>query len=379
MRIGFIYYQVFRHGGVERVIANIVNKLSENHEIFIICNQPLQQNQNYYSINLDRVNVIYREIFALKGNDNFLNKSTGFFGTIIFDKESKKNIINIVNELKLDCVVGCMMEFNLLLGSVKRYLKCRVIGWEHNSYDSYFKQNVKSKLKIKLKQYITKYFLSKLDDFVVLTNNDQKLFKENLLLSSVVIENPLSFYSNKKSDICEKQILIVGRLDIGKGTDFLPDIIEGVIKHNQDWKFRVVGDGALSTKFKQDIIERNLLDNVDIIKNSSSIHEEYISSSIYICTSRFESFGLAVLEAMHCGLPIITFNTSGPSELIENKNCGFIVENNDISSFIDAINILCKDELLRKKYSKNAIKRASDFELKKICTYWECILQNKER
>lgn len=377
MKVGFIYSQIFRHGGIQRVVATIVNQLSEKHEVFIICNEEIENSKNVYAINLNRVRVVHREIFSEENQGRLFNKYIRKLlglGSLFFDFNAKKNLSEIVNEFQLDCVVGCSMNYNLLLAMIKSKLQCKVIGWENNSFDSYFNQNVKINLKSKFKTWIISFFLSKLDHFIVLTKNDQKLYQEHLSLKSEVISNPLSFNSNKKSMVNEKQILIIGRLDCTKGTDFLPMIIENVIKFNPDWKFKVIGEGVLDERLKQEIEERNLSHNVEISGFTNSICEEYLSSAIYICTSRFESFGLTVLEAMHCGLPIVTFNTSGPSELIGGQDCGFIITQYEISSFAQAINTLCTDEQLRKQYSKNAIRRASDFEIEKICGLWEEVL-----
>ena len=74
MKVGFIYNQILRHGGIQRVVATIVNQLSEKHEVFIICNEEIENSKNVYAINLERVRVVHREIFSEENQGKLFNK-----------------------------------------------------------------------------------------------------------------------------------------------------------------------------------------------------------------------------------------------------------------------------------------------------------------
>ena len=101
----------------------------------------------------------------------------------------------------------------------------------------------------------------------------------------------------------------------------------------------------------------------------------YISSSIFLSTSRWEGFGLVVTEAMECGLPVVSFRTDGPSEIIQDGKNGFLIENYNIVSFADAVERLMMEENVRIEMSHNAILRAKDFHLQKILHEWEALIE----
>ena len=383
MKICFIYDSVFRHGGVQRVMSLIINEICKTNDVYIICNQEFDLSNNVYDINLEKVTVLYNDIFQYNPRNKVvllrnrivnllieIFKSNQYLSKIVskiyYRKKVKNDLINIINENEFDIVIGCMMHFNLLLGSIKCKLNSKVLGWEHNSYYSYFDKN----RQYSNKKYFCKSLLSQLDSLMVLTNNDKNLYYENLEIDSIVLPNPLSFKSKDKSKLKNKQILIVGRLEYNKGSDILLSIIEEFCEINDDWNVRVIGEGEMYDYFIEQIEYRKLTNRVSISKFTKNISDEYINSDIYICTSRYESFGLAVLESMQYGLPIVTFNTSGPNELIDNNFAGYVIDKYNINEFVKYLNLLCRDEELRKEKSRNAIIRSEEFSLDKVINKW---------
>lgn len=66
--------------------------------------------------------------------------------------------------------------------------------------------------------------------------------------------------------------------------------------------------------------------------------DKYLNSSFYVLSSRFEGFGLVLIEAMACGLPCIAFNyPNGLTDIIKNGENGFLVKNKDIEVLIQAM------------------------------------------
>ena len=83
-------------------------------------------------------------------------------------------------------------------------------------------------------------------------------------------------------------------------------------------------------------------------------------------TSEFESFGLSALEAMACEVPVISSNTGGLPELIQDNISGFLHDVGDIENMSRSAIELLSDEDMLKTFKKNALKRAHDFEISKI-------------
>ncbi|MGH4052364.1 MAG: glycosyltransferase [Clostridium sp.] len=99
-------------------------------------------------------------------------------------------------------------------------------------------------------------------------------------------------------------------------------------------------------------------------------------ASIYAMSSRLEGFGLVVTEALELGVPVVTFETTGPSEIIENGRCGIIVQNNNIEAFADARVILVDSYNKRLEYTINRIKRVKYFYGENVKAQWKNCFEN---
>src|SRR5699024_4738402 len=114
----------------------------------------------------------------------------------------------------------------------------------------------------------------------------------------------------------------------------------------------VAGDGADKDTFNQ-MIKENYLEDKIILKGSLKSEELvdlYKSGSIFISTSRWEGFGLVITEAMSFGLPIVSFNNSGPREILKNGQYGILVEQDNVEEFSRKVNELVQDRIIRKSF-----------------------------
>ena len=112
-------------------------------------------------------------------------------------------------------------------------------------------------------------------------------------------------------------------------------------------------------------------------KPTSQIYKAYQESSIYICSSRFEGFGMTLIEAMSCGLPCVSFDCPhGPRNIITNNVNGYLVEPGNVEALAERICYLIEHEELRKEMGKAARKRAEDFREEKIMQQWVDLFEN---
>lgn len=139
--------------------------------------------------------------------------------------------------------------------------------------------------------------------------------------------NPLTITTDKVSDCTAKKVIAVGRLDEQKGFDYLIDAWTIVNKKHPDWQLDIWGEGNLHEALQQQIIARGLSCKVKLCGRTDDITSKYLSSSIYVCSSRDEAFGLTIVEAEACGLPVVTFACpNAPAELVKEGETGFIVK-----------------------------------------------------
>ncbi len=210
--------------------------------------------------------------------------------------------------------------------------------------------------------------------FVFLSEREAALWK---LQNQTVIPNPLSFSTTIKSRLDHKKIIFVGRQSFLKGIDLLLDIWQVVNTNHPDWKLEIYGQQLSEFDTPKEIEKRGLTHSVMIYKPVTTISEKYVTSSILLMTSRIETFGLVLTEAMSCGLPCIAFDApTGPSSIIENNKNGFLIPCFDIELFTGKVNLLIDDASLRNQMGENAKESVEKFEVKKVMRQWELLFEN---
>ena len=217
--------------------------------------------------------------------------------------------------------------------------------------------------------------LKKLDRFVVLTDKDRELWTE--LDNVVTIPNPSPFMPSAVSPLTEKRVIAVARYSHEKGIDLLLEAWAQVEKRTKDWRLEVFGDGD-TTAFNA-LIDKLGIDRrrCQLNGRTADIEQEYLKSSIAVCSSRFEGFGMVIIEAMACGLAVVSFDCPwGPQSIIKNGEDGFLVENGNIEKMADALVRLIEDDNKRNTFAKNAIQNVKRFQIDRIAEQWRELFEN---
>ena len=197
--------------------------------------------------------------------------------------------------------------------------------------------------------------LKKLDRLVVLTEKNKDAWPE--LSNVVVIPDPLPIQSKTSADVHTKRVITIGRYAYQKGYDMLIRAWAEVEKRFPDWQLSIYGMGDP---------QRCLLNGA-----VSDVCQEYMNSSVFILSSRFEGFGLVLIEAMSCGLPVVSFDChTGPDEIISDGHDGFLVPANDIHALSKKLMTLMGDEELRRRFSENARLSSRKYDADKIASQW---------
>ena len=209
-----------------------------------------------------------------------------------------------------------------------------------------------------------------LDRFVVLTEAAVHEWPE--LTNVEMIPDPLSLNSVVRNFLDSKRIIAIGRYSYEKGYDLLLKIWSIVEKRFGDWQLDIFGMGDPTPYVK-------MMDDLSIDKkrcrlNSSvvNVEKEYSNSSILVQPSRTEGFGLAVIEAMACGLPVVSFDCeNGPRSIISDGEDGFLITPNDIDAFAEKLMLLMKDDGLRKQMGEKGCQKSERYSIDKIALQWK--------
>src|SRR5690606_925392 len=223
-------------------------------------------------------------------------------------------------------------------------------------------------------RFLTHFSLKRFDVFACLSQKEAQLWNAK---NAVVIPNPVSFSSDKKSDFSAKKVIFVGRQILVKGIDLLLDIWERVHQKHPDWTLDIYGEPSAEYDTQKMVDKKGLTASVLIHEPVSDISNKYTEASLLLMTSRFESFGLVLIEAMQSGLPCIAFDApTGPSSIIENNYNGFLIPCFDVALFSQKLITLIEDENLRQQMGLKAIQSTEKYNFQTIMDTWTTLYQD---
>ena len=216
--------------------------------------------------------------------------------------------------------------------------------------------------------------IQKLDKFVVLTEEDKKRWDE--LDSVIVIPDPLSFNEVLISPLSSKRVIAVGRYVYQKGFDLLLAAWSIVEKESPDWSLAVYGQG--DRKPYEKLIDEYSIDKTRcfLFGPTNDIISEYGRSSLFVFSSRFEGFGMVLVEAMACGLPVVSFDCPcGPKDIVRNGEDGLLVENGNVKQLAEGLLFLIKDSGERLRMSRAAIQNVQRYKIDHIAKNWKQLFE----
>lgn len=379
-KICIISQNLYELGGVQRTISEICNNLMnrEDIELSILMSTNNKEKSCFYineAVNIIEISDVFIEKFVpLYKPFNMVNRRTKILDNIIgvrfaknmfFRSNELDKLVGWINNEKFDVVIGATAIYALLVGFIADRIDAKTIGWMHSTYEGYYcmrGQNLYGSEKLSMKM------LGKLDRLFVLNSFDQKKFEKKCNVKCDILYNPIKYSLKKENSRKKYDLIFVGRLNEQvKGLDYLIDIISKIKKDvKNDIKCMIVGDGKDRGYLEECVLKNNLEDNIKLVGFQKNVTRYYMESKMLISTSRWEGFGLTIIEAMACGVPCIAFDNEGPAEIIEDGQNGILVPKYDTEYFAKAIKECFVDEKKYEVLSKNAVERAKDFDIKKI-------------
>lgn len=344
MNLIFIINSLEDRGGTERVASLLANELSTFYRITVLSRQVNTLDNAYY-LN-DRVTDI-----KFQGNSwHFINQCKQYISN------SHPDIVIIHTMSKLTSA--------LLVSGIKAK---NIWSLEHISYDFHswiFKQ-------------LRKWLYSKLDRIITLTNDDAVNYKQfsnnvKIIANATPLKVKKSSYQNNS-----KTIVSIGRLTYQKGYDYLIEAWSLVESNYPEWSLHIYGEGEDRKKLEQMIVNHEL-SNVSLKGITNNIQNVYDNAAFYVMSSRFEGFGMVLIEAQSRGLPIVSFDCpSGPAEIISGDINGYLVENGSIEMLAERIGYLIDNEYIRQVFSANALISAKRFEPQQIINQWVTLIDDE--
>ena len=363
-------------GGVERVLTLKANYFAEHfgYEITIILTEGKDKPLFYplsNKIKVINLNIGFEELWTC----SFIKK---IFVYLKKQRQFKKTLTKELMHIRPNITLSLLRREINFINDIKD--GSRKIGEMHINRANYRNYNTE-KVNL-LKRLFAKFWssnllhhLQKLDKLVVLTDRDRESWVE--LNNVVTIPDPLSLSPTTISPLTEKRVVAIARYSHEKGIDLLLKAWSIVEKQISDWRLDVFGDGD-RVPYEQ------LIDDLKINRKFCQLHgrtndveKEYCNSSIFVLSSRFEGFGMVLLEAMACGLPVVSFDCPwGPRSIITDGGDGILVENGNVEALASSLSKLMSDEILRHSMSKAGLKNVQRFSVDNIAEQWRSVFES---
>lgn len=369
MKIIYCTHSTYNPGGMERVLLNKVTYLSQlpGWEVSVVTTDQHQRPPFYpfpEKVRMTDLGINYSE-------DNDKGTWKKIVGYLRKRKEHKRKLAALLEREKPDIVVSLYPSESSFIPEIKDGSK-KVLELHFNKY--FRLQYGRSGIIGWIDRWRTRQderIVRRFDKFVVLTNEDRGYWGN--LPNIEVIPNAAMHVSDRYSDVENKRVIAVGRLDYQKGFDRLIQGWQRVQSTGRfkDWTMDIFGQGEWQEMLQQMINKAGLQSTARINRPTNNIVDEYIKSSLIVMTSNYEGFGMVLVEAMACGVPAIAFDCKcGPKDIIRQGENGLLVHNGDVDGLADAMMEVMADDDYRKMLSENAKAVVDTYSEQAVMARW---------
>ena len=386
---------LYSAGGVERVVSFKASYFAEQlgYDVTIIVTEG--QGRDCYFPLSDKVKVVNLELgFEDLWRASFVRK---VFLYLSKQRRYKKLLKAELMRIRPDFTISMLRrEINFLTdiqdGSKK-------IGELHVNRANY--RNFEANDSSVLKRLFAKFWmrslvdkLKRLDQLVVLTEKSKASWPElsNVTVIPDPIPMPIKGVKERRSKGVgrAKRVVTIGRYAYQKGYDLLLQAwaeiegagargLGGMSQESEGWELEkwtldIYGQGD-QMGYRELMVELGIDTNRCHLNGPvEDVVKAYQDSSIFVLSSRFEGFGLVLVEAMACGLPVLSFDCpAGPDEIITDGVDGLLVPSGDVHALAEKLMALMADEDLRRRLGQQARQTAQRYDMTAIANQWTAL------
>ncbi|QLJ03152.1 glycosyltransferase family 4 protein [Streptomyces sp. NEAU-sy36] len=366
MRISFLIHNVYGLGGTNRTTINLAEALAERHEVEIV---SVFQSKDAPLFAVDpRV-----KLTSLIDTREVPEKDRAVPAEVFPAAEARYHQYSTMTDERAaahfrenapDVLIGTRPGLNVYAArfATERTLS---IGQEHITLASH-----PEALLPDLKENY-----ARLNAFVTVSEADAENYRRDMAIPGLPvfsIPNSVPAPAVSPADPAAKTIVAAGRLAVVKRYDLLVQAFAKVAAKHPDWQLRIYGDGSQHGKLRALINELGLYNRVHLMGLASPIEAEWVKGSIAAVTSDSESFGMTIVEAMRCGVPVVSTDCPlGPREIIRDGEDGLLVTPGDVNSIADGLLRLIDDDEARAAMGAAALRNAARFDPAAIAMRYE--------
>ena len=378
-KILFVYYKLFKAGGVARVLVSLANELvAKGNEVSIAI--MISDTSSFFELD-KRVNIIVIDTFSHWGFQKINVNLNKYLPKLPY----KNNIKNYVydfgqwemlhkwmnkNHQDYDVIVSSWYKLSAQLALNKK-VRHKTIAWEHANFE------VGGKLWFDI---LRKYYKN-LKSVVCINSNSLQHYKsinKNSYLIPNLIGEPFESFDQNLIAQKENTLIYVGRLDQDKNVGEILDIINQVDLN--DFQLKIIGDGPSRNDLENKLnSNENLKDKVQFLgsQSISEIYKELTKSKIFLFTSKTECLPTVLIEANLMSNALISYNCNyGPSDIVDESN-GFLIPKSDQKQFIEKLQFLINQPEELNTILRTSSRNSYKWRKKEILEQWDLIFNAK--
>ncbi|MBM77809.1 MAG: hypothetical protein CL846_04950 [Crocinitomicaceae bacterium] len=271
------------------------------------------------------------------------------FWSELLSREYSKNEITYVTHCHDNMVELNNISFSTMFNKLKlvRFFEKKWILNKYSNCNNYF---------LTISKHTQNYFENVLPNSLV---SKSKLIPNAIRLQKFQIKSKRSYKLNNS----KLKLINIGSFWPKKNQQFLLQVVSKLKSKNIDVELKLLGDGPEKENIINQVKNLNLESSIKILGNVKNVEEELFKSDLYVHSALYEPFGLVLIEAMAAGLPIVTINGKGNSDLITNNFNGFILNNPTVNLFTEKILSIVNSKELYEKFSENASTFSKKFSI----------------
>lgn len=343
-------------GGAEKFVLDLSSNIDRNRfEVSIISLYECSDSMFYKEAIEKQINVI------------FLNKKKGFdMGTILrFNKllkEHKPDVVHTHTIVDRYTIIPC------IINRIKRKI---------HTVHSVADKEIGSSFARKIMYFA--YHFCKVVPVGVSSTVTASVKKEYKLKDVLTIYNGIDTerYSKKTGrDRTENYVFInVARMSSVKNQILLLKAFKLAYQKNKKIKLLLVGDGPMRSELEEFINKDGLHGVVKMVGRCNDVENQLKKADCFVLTSKYEGLPMSVLEAMSCGLPIVSTNVGGISDVVVDNHNGFLCSGDERMISSKMLEIAGSKEK-QKAFSKNSLNMSKKYDLKKMVKEYERLYEN---
>ncbi|MFF8842921.1 glycosyltransferase family 4 protein [Streptomyces sp. NPDC015127] len=361
MKISFLIHTVYGIGGTIRTTLNLAEELADRHEVEIV---SVFRHRDDPAFLLDPRIAVVPLVDIRKGSADRQEPLFAEAAVAFPRAEPRYGEYNRLVDERVrahyagsdaDVVIGTRPG---LVAYVARFAPPTAvrIGQEHMTYHHH-----RSALREEMYDH-----LDAIDAFVTVSEGDATVWREKMPLPTtrvLSIPNSVPEPPVPPSDGTGATVVAAGRLSAEKQYDVLIDAFAHVVAARPGWTLRIYGSGDQEDALRDRINALGLYNEIHLMGPHSPIEPEWAKAAIAVSTSRHESFGMTLVEAMRCGVPMVSTDCDyGPREIVEDGVDGLLVPVGDVTAVARALLRLIDDEELRAAMAAAALRNARRFD-----------------